>query len=162
DSGTAAAGKGYDLEHPHPPMKGDCDNAADAYLLARLLDAPAVDADVAGGDQALRGRAAFDQPDAVQIAVDPHFLSLASSAKAWDGAARRSSGDGRRPRHFHASPDRVKPISLISRAIASSESPREVASATSTGLSPPAERTLRAWLASRSARSIRSHSRPSR
>ena len=62
------------------------------------------------------------------------FLSFASSAKAWDRRSRRSAAGARRPRQRQASPALVKPISAISRAIASSSRPIEVASARSTGI----------------------------
>ncbi len=69
-------------------MKRQSDNAPDADIVARSLDAPAVDPDVAGLDDCLRKSAAFHQSNAVKEAVDPHFfLSFASSAKAWLGAA---------------------------------------------------------------------------
>ena len=62
---------------------GKRDHAADADLVARLFDPLAVDADVTGGDQRLGQGAAFHEPDAMQVAVEPHGrLSLASSAKA--------------------------------------------------------------------------------
>src|SRR6185295_15566214 len=151
------------LEDADPVAQREGNDAADADLLARLFHALAIDADMARGDQRLGQCAALHQPDAVQVAVEPHvFFNFASSAKACEPEPRRSPRGGRRPRHFHASPALVKPTSAISLATASSDKAREVASSASTGSAPPAERTLRAWLARRSARSMRSHSRPSR
>src|SRR5215218_6011967 len=96
-------------------MEGKRDDASHAHLLARLFYAPAVDADVSGVDDALSTGAAFYQPNAVKIAVDPHgFFSLASSAKAWERGFCSVRG-ACRPRHFHASPARAKPTSLIDR-----------------------------------------------
>ena len=65
-------------------MQRKSDDASHANVLARLFDPPAVDSGVALLDDRLGERAALHQPDAVEIAVDPHvFLSFASSAKAW-------------------------------------------------------------------------------
>ena len=85
--GAAALGQGEDPEHANLAVQGQRNDAPDAHLLAGLVDALAVDADMAGVDQRLGEGAALHQPDAVEIAVDPHALrlSLASSAKAWDG-----------------------------------------------------------------------------
>src|SRR5690348_19311 len=144
-------------------MERKGDDAAEADLLAGLLDSPAVDPDMTFADQGLGERSAFHQPYAMEIAIDPHFFrSLASSAKAWLARFCSPPGRCRRPRHRQASPARVNPTSFIRRAIASSSRPMEVASAASTGSAPPAERTLRAWLASRSARSILTHLLPAR
>src|SRR4029079_1598522 len=142
-------------------MQRKGDDASDPDFIARLFDALSIDPDVPGFDHALGERSALHEPDAVEISVYPHFFrSFASSANAWDPPERRSVRGARRPRQRQASPARVKPTSSISRAIASSSRPIEVAKAVSTGSAPPAERTLRAWLARRSARSIRIQVRP--
>src|SRR5206468_5893136 len=115
---TAPFGKAQDAQDANLFLKRERDDAADADVFARLLDALAVDADVPGFDHRLREGAALHQADAVEIAVDPHLrLSFSSSAKACAGAARRSSGGGRRPRQRQASPAFAKPTSAISRAI---------------------------------------------
>src|SRR5690348_2549465 len=145
-------------------MQRQRDDAPDAHLLAGFLDASAVDPNVPGVDDRLSEGAALEEPDEEEVAIDPHvfFLSLASSAKAWLEGVRRSVLLPRRPRHRQASPARAKPMSLISAPSASWSSPIEVASSESTGSAPPAERTFRAWLARRSARSIRTQVRPAR
>ena len=88
------------------------------------------------------------------------FLSFASSAKAWLGALLLAARTVPAAAPAPGVPPRVKPTSFINRPTASSSRPIEVASAASTGSAPPAERTLRAWLASRSARSMRIQLRP--
>src|SRR3982751_4130335 len=160
--GTPAIGQREHPQDPHAIVERKGNDAAGANFLARLVNALAVDAYEPAVDDGLGKRATFHQPDALQVAVDSHFFSFASSANAWDGAVRRSSRCGRRPRQRQASPVLVKPTSFISSAIAASSRPTEVAKSRSTGLSPRADRTLRAWLASRSARSMRIQSRPSR
>ena len=127
--GTAAGRQLEHAEYTNAIVKRQGNDAADADLVAWFLNPLAVDADVAGCDDGLGKGAAFDQADEEQEAVDPHFfLSLANSAKAWLGLARSSRRGPRRPRHFHASPDRAKPISFINRDSASSSRPIEVAS----------------------------------
>src|SRR6476659_8112506 len=144
-------------------MERERNHASLADFFARFLDALSIDSDVTLGDDGLGEGAALRQPDEEEEAVDPHFFrSLASSAKAWLPPGRAFGRGGCRPRQRHASPARVKPTSAISRAIASSSRPTDVASSASTGSVPPAERTLRAWLARRSARSIRTQVRPAR
>ena len=64
-------------------MERQRDDRSRLYILGALFNSPAVDADVAAFDDSLRLGAAFDEPDAMEKAIDPHgFLSLASSAKA--------------------------------------------------------------------------------
>jgi hypothetical protein len=50
--------------------QGQSDDASDANLLAGLEHASAIDADMTLGDDPLRERAAFDEADAVEIAVN--------------------------------------------------------------------------------------------
>src|SRR5438309_684139 len=119
---TAAGRQRQHAKDTHAIVQRQRDDIAHAHLFGRFLDALAVDAHVARLDHRLGERAALDQANEEKEAVDPHFfLSLASSAKAWLAAVRRASREGLRPRHFHASPERVNPTSSISRATASSE-----------------------------------------
>ena len=64
-------------------MKRQGNHAPYAHLLAWLLDAAAVEANVAFADDRLRKGPTLREPDEEEEPVDPHFfLSLASSAKA--------------------------------------------------------------------------------
>src|SRR3954463_948696 len=96
---AAPFGQFKHAEHAHLAAQRKRNHASDADLLGRFFDPATIDADMALLDHALGDGPAFDEPDAVQIAVDPQpyprgRLSLASSAKAWDPAALRSSRGG--------------------------------------------------------------------
>ena len=73
---AAAGGQSRDAQDADRAVQGERDDLAGAHFLGRLEDALAVDADVAAVDQPLRKGAAFDQPDAVQEAVDAQRLAL--------------------------------------------------------------------------------------
>ena len=79
--GSATGRKGDNLENPDAAVERQRDDAADVNLLARLLDAPAVDSDMALLDDVLREGAALHQPDEEEEAVDPHCLVIASGTK---------------------------------------------------------------------------------
>lgn len=64
-------GQGEDAQDADLPAKRQRDDIPDMHLLAGLLDALAVDASVAAFDQTLSKSAAFHQPDAVEVEVDP-------------------------------------------------------------------------------------------
>ena len=72
-------------------------------------------------DQSLGKRAAFDQPDTVQKAIDPHlfFLSFASSAKAWDeplhGLAAGLSEDVAEEEDLQGNGIRTEPAPRVNR-----------------------------------------------
>ena len=57
-------------------MERQSDRAATPHLLRAFFNALAVDADMAGIDDGLSQRAAFDQANAVEEAVDPQRLPL--------------------------------------------------------------------------------------
>ena len=73
---SAACGEGGDAQDTDCRVQGQNDDVAGTDLLGAFEDALAVDANMPGMDQRLRGGAAFDEPDAVEIAVDPHRLAL--------------------------------------------------------------------------------------
>ena len=152
-------------EHAHPPWSGKRDDAADAHLLARLFDALAVDADVA----CCRSRAwarvrlftsRMQNRKRSILTVFVELRQLGEGVGAGAAAFGRAAGGGRASsRRRRRGRSRLRPSAARSPPRRGrSRSP----SAASTGSSPPAERTLRAWLASRSARSMRSQLRPRR
>ena len=53
-------------------VQGECDDLPLAHRLGGLEHALAVDPDMALLDESLSERATFDQPDAVEVTVDPH------------------------------------------------------------------------------------------
>jgi len=69
--GAAALGEGEDAEDADRAAQGQRDDLAFAHLLGRFEHALAVDPDMALIDQGLGQGATLDQPDAVEIAVDP-------------------------------------------------------------------------------------------
>jgi len=80
---ASARGKIKYPQDSNAVVEREGDDASGAHFLGRLLDALAVDPDVALFDDALGEGAALHQPDEEQETVDPHvFLSFASSAKA--------------------------------------------------------------------------------
>ena len=74
--GALPQGVAIDAQDADGAVKRQRDDLARAHFLGWFEDALAVDADVAGVDQPLREGAAFDQPDAVQEAVDAQRLAL--------------------------------------------------------------------------------------
>ena len=57
-------------------MKGKGDRTSNAHLFGRFPDPFAIHSDIAGLDNRLRERSTFDDADAVEKAVDPHFAGL--------------------------------------------------------------------------------------
>src|SRR4029078_11597215 len=87
----AARGQRQNAQHAYLPAERKGDGASDPNFLACLEHTMAVEPDVALLYHPLGQGATLHQPDAVQVAIDPHFfLSFASSAKACDGLERRS------------------------------------------------------------------------
>ena len=78
----APFGQSTDPKYPDSSVQRQRYGAADMNVLARFLDALSVKTDVALIDNGLRKGAALEQPNEEQEPVDPHFLSLASSANA--------------------------------------------------------------------------------
>ena len=74
--GPAPDGEGGDAEDADRAAQGEGDDLSGADFLGAFEDALAVDADVSGVDQRLRGGAASDEPDAVEEAIDPHRSAL--------------------------------------------------------------------------------------
>lgn len=70
---ASAAGEREHPQDANAAAQRNRDHAADADQLAGFFDPLAIDAHMAGLDQCLRQGPAFDQADAVQIAVDPHL-----------------------------------------------------------------------------------------
>ena len=68
-------------------MERQREDASDAHRLAGLDDPFAVNPDMAAIDQKLGKRAAFHQPDAVQVAVDPQGSALEVGERG-EGVAR--------------------------------------------------------------------------
>src|SRR5512144_1674263 len=75
------------LQHADALLERQSNDVSDIDLLARLLDALAVDANISRFDQGLRRSAAFHQPDAVEIEVEPQV----PSALAWRARRRHGS-----------------------------------------------------------------------
>ncbi len=67
---TAAGGKIENAKHANRAAQWERDDLTRADFLARLADAAAIDAHMARFDQALGERTAFDEADAVQVAID--------------------------------------------------------------------------------------------
>ena len=128
-----------------------------------FLDALAVDADMARrrSTACARVRLFTSRMQRRKRSILTFFLSFASSAKAWERARWRvvARGAAAAPAPGVAGPGEADLVHQPrDRLLDEADRGRELAS---TGSSPPAERTLRAWLASRSARSMRIQSRPS-
>ena len=68
--GTAPFGQGEHAKDADRAAQGERDDLSRAHFLSRFEHPLAVDPDVALVDQRLGEGAAFDQPDAVEIAVD--------------------------------------------------------------------------------------------
>ena len=73
--GTAPGGEGSDAQDADGPAQGQGDDLSGAHFAGAFDDALAVDANMALLDQRLRRGAAFDEPDAMQEAIDPHGVS---------------------------------------------------------------------------------------
>ena|SRR5688500_6286341 len=71
----AADGQIDDAQDPDALMQRKGDGASDPDRLAGLVDALAIDAQMAAVDQPLGKGAAPHQPDAMEVAVDPQGLT---------------------------------------------------------------------------------------
>jgi hypothetical protein len=64
-----------DAQDADRPTQGQRNHLPDADFAGAFEHAFAIDTDMALIDQGLGGGSAFDDPDAVQEAIDPHWLS---------------------------------------------------------------------------------------